>query len=492
MSSDRDKPSRGGDSVARPTARDVPYTRGADTETESAPRGQRPADLPRDPTYEAELAQVDLAVLRDPKPRDVPSTRQVLRHGHAIVHPSPPESVTPESPGTRASRSRAPGVSTSPEPPSSAGRSVASGTLLSVGAVDPRGKTEKNLETPRMFFSQVDAGSEVYFRPGKIPAVTINPPIETETVMLSDSVDPRRAKTIPPRIDRAPPPPSVSPTSSPRDSDHAVAYSPRSIPDLVLPADSMARGEHDHYAEPPASIASDHDGQIHASLSQFRDEGTPSFSLQGAATRPEPLAARRQSDVPAEPDSAPPDPNGVATHRDLPLHRIQASTPPPASVDKVTLPASRSRVSGAPAPASEGPTPTTASIAAEAPVARPAWHNYAAFFGALAIALLLGTWWTRYRGQDVEPAPTVRLAPPDAPLSDEARPLTPAPIALRSAAPPLAPRASEPALAPAPAAASARTTQRAEPKLSAPVVSSPPSPAPRSSNPSKTARETIF
>ncbi len=345
-----------------------------------------------------------------------------------------------------------------------------------------------------MFFSQVDASNEVYFRPGKIPAVTVNAPLETETVMLSDSVDPRRAKTIPPRVERAPSPPSVGPVSTSSDSEHAVAYSPRSIPDLVLPADSIARAEHDHYAAPPESISSDHDGQIHASLSHFRDDSAPSFSLQGTPTRPEPLAGRRASDLPPEPDSAPPDPSTVATHRDLPLHRIQASTPPPASVDKVTVPASRSRVSATPAPASEGPTPTTASIAAEAPAARPAWHNYAAFFGALVIALLLGTWWTSHREQSAEPTATVRVVPPEAPGRDEGRAV--APPALRSTAPALVHRPSEAASELAPPATPARTTLRPEPQPAAPVVSSRPLPAtapsPRSSSSSKPARETIF
>jgi hypothetical protein len=74
--------------------------------------------------------------------------------------------------------------------------------LLSVGAVDPRGKTERTLETPRMFFSRPDEGAEAYFKPGKIPAVTVHQTLETETVKLADSIDPRRAKTLP-RIDRA-------------------------------------------------------------------------------------------------------------------------------------------------------------------------------------------------------------------------------------------------------------------------------------------------
>ena len=198
MTDERDKSSRGKESLARTTARDVPFVRGAGSDAEPAPRGQRPEQLPRDPTYEAELAQVELAVLRDPARRDDPSTKQGGgRRAHELRAGQAPESVTPESPGARTR-----GETRSPEPPSSSGRAVASGTLLSVGAVDPRGKTERTLETPRMFFSRPDEGAEAYFKPGKIPAVTVHQTLETETVKLADSIDPRRAKTLP-RIDRA-------------------------------------------------------------------------------------------------------------------------------------------------------------------------------------------------------------------------------------------------------------------------------------------------
>ncbi|HEY6077177.1 MAG TPA: hypothetical protein VIW29_00145 [Polyangiaceae bacterium] len=493
MSSDRDKPSRGGESVARPTARDVPFARGPDSEAESAPRGQRPADLPRDPTYEAELALVDLAVLREPQKHEDPSTRQQGRRGQ-LPAPSLPESVTPESPGTRA---RQASLSGSPETPIFAGRAVGSGTLLSVGAVDPRGKTEKNLETPRMFFSQADAGSEVYFRPGKIPAVTVNQPVDSETVKLSDSVDPRRAKTIP-RLDRGQLSQLVGgdPESRGHDSDHAVAVSPRSIPDLVVPQDS-AGWQHDRYADEPDSIPSDHDGQIHASLSQFREHSAPSFSLDGAPTRPEPLAARRASEPPDEPDVLAPDPNIVPTQRDLPAHRIQASTPPPASASpRVTQRQARGSVSSAAPPASEGPTPTTASIAAAAPEPRPVWHYYAAFFAALVVALVLGMWWTRH--QRAEQPAMLRETQPAPSLRDDTRAVPPA--APPQSTPPL-PARGEPAVEtaqPRPGATARRAwppeprSATLRPAAPAPVTAAPTTPAPRASNSAKPARETIF
>src|SRR3954469_4250526 len=135
MTDERNKSSGSSHSLPRPTARDVPFARSAGSESEPAPRGQRPGELPRDPTYEAELAQVELAVLRDPQPKEDPSTKPGRRALQSAAQPFP-ESVTPESP--TAGLSRRPTVP-SPEPPVSPnGRAVASGTLLSVGAVDPR------------------------------------------------------------------------------------------------------------------------------------------------------------------------------------------------------------------------------------------------------------------------------------------------------------------------------------------------------------------
>jgi hypothetical protein len=359
---------------------------------------------------------------------------------------------------------------------------VASGTLLSVGAVDPRGKTEKNLETPRMFFSQAELANEVYFRPGKIPAVTVNAPIETETVKLSDSVDPRRAKTIP-RLDRAPLPPSVV-DSEPAYSEHAVARSPQSIPDLLPPESTPWHG--DPYAMAPASIPSDHDGQIHASLSHFRDDGAASFSLQGVPTRAEPLAGRRASDLPPVSEPALPDPSTVATHRDLPWHRIQASTPPPPSVDndKVTQRALPT-ASGAPAPASEGPTPTTASIAAAEPARPSTWQNYVAFLAALIIALLVGSWWTQRQQTSPEAPSTARVVAPPREQGESTVAPAPRPPSPRPTAPP--------AVELAPPVAPARPAPRREGNSSVlPPSTSPGAPAPRASNPAKSVRETIF
>lgn len=492
MTDERDKSSRAKESVARVTARDVPFVRGADDESEPAPRGQRPEHLPRDPTYEAELAQVELAVMRNPARRDDPSTKQGGgRRAHEFVAGQPPESVTPESPGTRSRPDDS--SARSPEPPSSGGRAVASGTLLSVGAVDPRGKTERTLETPRMFFSQADEGAEAYFKPGKIPAVTVHQTLETETVKLSDSVDPRRAKTIP-RMDRAELARLAEGWGEPDSAAPVVRSEPS--PDFDEPSSAAARAWNQDY-DPASSLGErDHDGQIHASLSPFRDQVEPSYSVDGVSTRPEPYVARRASDPPAS--FTAPDPSVIPTQRDLPQHRIEASNPPPAPVQ---APASRRVQVDSSVPLSEGVSPTTASIAAEAPAQRSPWANYAAFSAALLIALGFG-WWLTSHGESpptgLEPAKSVAL--PVVPSEPPVRPTTAAmtaapspkvpdavvvapvePIAPRAPVTAVAPPASRPASGPLP---SKLTTTSVAP-------AAPPTAAPQKTVPSK-PRETIF
>lgn len=481
MTDDRNKSSRSGESVARPTARDVPFVRAPDGESEPAPRGQRPAQLPRDPTYEAELAQVEFAVLRDPRPHDSPSTKQGGRLPQQPAALQEPPGITPESPVIRANRE---GLVKSPEPPSSGGRSVASGTLLSVGAVDPRGKTERTLETPRMFISQ-QQGTEAYFKPGKIPAVTVHSTIETETVKLSDSIDPRRAKTIP-RLDRHALAQLAELESVPdSESPYAISEQPSS---LNVSSAHSPHWNQEHWDAEEESLRSQIDGQIHASLSPFRDSPASSFSLDGVATRPEPLAARR-SDVPEAPVSSTPDTSTVPTHRDLPVHRIEASQPPP--------PPPPSSVAQRPAPSAdrESEGPTTASIAAEEPERRPVWINYAAFVAALLLAIVVGLYLTRTEGQPEAPQtpPTTDAARLPVELNPPARaPAPPSPVPAAPTATP-APAEAEheaPAAVTPPRPRTPALPARQPPKAIAPAEP-PAAPPSKPSNP-KPPRETIF
>jgi hypothetical protein len=332
--------------------------------------------------------------------------------------------------------------------------------LLSVGAVDPRGKTERTLETPRMFVSQ-QQGSEAYFKPGKIPAVTVHQSIESETIKLSDSIDPRRAKTIP-RFDRAVLA-QLSELEPVPDSEMPFAVS-RPASSLDVSSARSPRWNQEQWDAEEESLRSLGDGQIHASLSPFREQASASFSLDGALTRPEPLAARR-SDVPEAPSSSTPDTSVVPTQRDLPVHRIEASQPPPPPAP--SSPVSQPQSSRG---ASEGPEPMTASIAAdEEPARRAAWMNYVAFAAALLLAVVVGLYLTRGSEEQAPPlrtspaitAPTaIQLPAPPAPMQ--------APPAGTAEGPSQAEAAPVPTVTPAPRRAEA---QAAPPKGSKPASS---------------------
>jgi hypothetical protein len=472
MTDERHK-SSSGESVARPTARDVPNVR-SESLSELAPQAQRPAQLPRDPSYEAELAQAGLAVLRDPDRRD-PSTKPGGGRGHTAAGQAP-ESTTPESPGARPRPPVAAGQS--PEPPSSASRAVASGTLLSVGAVDPRGKTERTLETPRMFFSQ-EGGAEAYFKPGKIPAVTVHQTLETETVKLSDSVDPRRAKTLP-RIDRAQLA-KVADVAEAQSAAPMVLAGPSGAADSPTP--EAERWDEAALADDPASLPSNYDGQIHASLSAFRDPAEPSYnSFDDAPTRAEPIAGRRALPLP-ELELAGPDPSTVPTQRDLPHHRADSLEP----LAPQAAPSQRASVPEAAEPESEGPRAMAASIAAEEPERRPVWINYAAFLAALLVAIVVGLFLTRESEQANTPPATPRDAARTEPPASPAPVPAPSPVSPPPAAEPEAPLAEPPAKPPA-AAAPAATPPPAKKPASLPASTPVPSPKPAS----KPARETIF
>ncbi|MDF3065585.1 MAG: hypothetical protein K0R38_1186 [Polyangiaceae bacterium] len=478
MTDERDKPSRLEKSSARTTARDVPFVRDAGSDAEPAPRGKRPEQLPRDPTYEAELAQVELAVLRNPVRRDDPSTKQGGRRGYAPAQTEAPDSVTPESPGTRLGRDAQP---SSPHPPSSSGRSAASGTLLSIGGVDPRAKTERTLETPRMYFSQADAGGEVYFKPGKIPAVTVHQTLETETVKLADSIDPRRAKTLP-RIDRHVLARYVEEEHPQESAAPSVLTGPGSSVDFDEPASLPFEGADDY--EPASSLGEHEAGQIHASLSPFRDHAEPSYSFDGVPTRAEPLAARRASDIPP---SLGPDPSTVPTQRDLPMHRIEASLPPPPAVPSIASPSdpTPALATAHAIAASSAPSFEEEPVELDHTVRKPLWINLTAFGIALLLTIVLGLWLTRSPAPSLPEQAQPAAAPAPEPAVDIAAPSPTEPVV--EAEPPAAVTATaEPLVAP--------------PSTPAPAVRAPSKPSSLSSSPNgsrkpattKATRETIF
>jgi hypothetical protein len=271
-----------------------------------------------------------------------------------------------------------------------------------------------------------------------------------------------------------------------------------------------------------APLPSDVDGQIHASLSPFRSPSDAPLDTDAdmdaiisssgdAVTRPEPLAARRNSDLP--PPVALPDPNTVPTHRDLPVHRAELIVPLPPLPSQLG-PEVRSASDSA-MPGSDT-RPTTQSIVAEPADDRPRWINFAAFAVALVAAVVLGLWLTS--GPDTGPTahkPTATQAAPEAPApattngpntqengarTESAAPIAtperqpagraeaaaPAPIpqgATTAARPPVAPQAH-----PVPAAAPAR----AGVAPAAPAGVPPTTPTRKTSSPKSSSHESIF
>ncbi|HYQ17039.1 MAG TPA: hypothetical protein VEQ58_14810, partial [Polyangiaceae bacterium] len=241
-----------------------------------------------------------------------------------------------------------------------------------------------------------------------------------------------------------------------------------------------------------ASSLGEGDGQIHASLSPFREQAEPSYGFDEIPTRPEPLAARRELEV-EEPSAPAPETSAMPTHRDLPMHRIEASRPPPAPPP---APESLPRLPSVSAiPTSEAPSPTTASIAAPQPQSRSAWANYAAFLLALSLAVVVGMWLTR----SCESAQNSPDSAPPSPPADAKR--TKSPISVPAPPAPLqspvlqprslgtaAPNRSdiEPRRAPAPAPQPLQVSPELPPASQAAPFS------PRKSPPPKPPRETIF
>jgi hypothetical protein len=494
MTEDREKVSRLEKSSARTTARDVPFVRDAGSDAEPAPRGQRPEQLPRDPTYEAELAKVELAVLRNPERRDDPSTKQGGGRRYARPVIEAPESVTPESPGARLG-SEAP-LTPSPNPPSSDGRSAASGTLLSIGGVDPRAKTERTLETPRMYFSQTDAAGEAYFKPGKIPAVTVHQTLETETVKLADSIDPRRAKTLP-RIDREALARYMEGDQGEREEESAapsLLAGPGSSLAFAAEPPSLPFDAADSY-DPASSLGDVEPGQIHASLSPFRDQAEPSYSFDGVPTRAEPLAARRLSDAPA---SLGPDPSAVPTQRDLPMHRVEASLPPPPLVPSLATPSdpTPARVMAHATAASAAPSVEDEPVELEPLARKPLWINLAAFALALLLTIVFGLWLTRSPAPEPLSEPATPVVSPAPEPQAAAPPPRIAPLPTQSYEPSLTalpelPSEREPARSSLPAAPPSKAVVAPPHNNPPPPVSSPSSNA-RKPAPAKVIRETIF
>jgi len=480
---------------ARPTARDVPIAKykevGVGT---SPPRGLRGQSLQPGQGAPERInpEDVELAVLREADTLDGPHlARAALRRSSSPeISSSPaPTPVSVEVPRMRSVPPALEPLASTPLTPSA--RSVQSGTLMSIGSIDPRAPTELSLPSPRAL-SQSERAA--YIGPGAVVDRTPTsdlPSASREAARIALGVElaarvPVPSPELPPQSSaRKSPPTSSARPSNKTDSPAPVArnfargpesYSP--VARTSAPPESQpARSERElgPNSRPPASGAK---FEIHSELEalprEFLDDN---FDLRSVATQREPLASRKPM----------PSTDWTPTHEPVPSRRdsqIPSERPShhPSSSSAITIMVDPRRQSFPDARDSIPSLPPAAPERATVPIA---WVIGAAAF---AVLLALGVAWimrqpapeaahpreqteehaaslaTAPSFQTAQPAPAAPLAAPGA-AGPAAAPLTPT-SALSSAgtapaktAPPLQ-RAPEPAVngairpAPAPPARS--------------------------------------
>jgi len=513
VSSNADDDSRPGRPLVsqRPTARDVPIAKYK--EPSSAPRGLRGQSLlPGQGAPERIVPEdVELAVLREADTLDGSHLARVAAGRAPDVNSSPPPTpVSVEVPRVRSIPPSIESYGSTPSTPSA--RSVQSGTLMSIGSVDPRAPTELSLPSPRTL-SQAERAA--YLGPGAVVdrtpvSATSSTPRElvnwAQRIELAEPT-PRQAphsEPMPHSSARSVPVGSGPPVSSARRSQRADSPAPHArhfgpAPESYSPA-SAPSVPHTP-SQPPSLGDAPPQFEIHAQLDalphEFMDDN---FDLRSVSTLREPLASRKPMESadwssPHEPASARRD-SGVPSERSS--RAPNSSSAIRIRVDRsggVAAPDRDSLPSGFPAPPQPASVPLT-------------WVLAAAGF-ALALALLVA-WVMRapvtpnavrgvdepvpvVRGAALAPAPTpVQAAPPATQIStaSAARPGQPiaaaTPSVTGTSKPALgtpAPRAAETPATSAtsaaspralPAAASARTGEGRAPGASTAEVSAKP------------------
>jgi len=370
----------------RATVREVPAAKYKDASVGTlAPRGLRgPSLLPGQGAPERVVPEdVELAVLRGADTLDGPKVARAA----ASNRPPPPESRSPSPTPVSVEVPRArsiPPTQYGSTPPTPSARSIQSGTLMSIGSVDPRAPTELSLPSPRPMSVSERAA---YLGPA---AVVDRAPL---TSRPGASGTPSQSRDVTER----PAPPSIAPS---REAPRSVPAGPASVrpslrPDSVSPpAQNFARPPHSYSPvslsttpttmkpprptptpmrpprptpkpprpEPPPSVAPPPPSsdlgvppqfQIHSDLDAVPHEvQDDAFDLRSASTMREPLASRRvQSSAdwtPHGPVSAP------QSEADRSLRSNRSSSP------AVTILVDRGRES---APeASEHPAPQRAAV----------------------------------------------------------------------------------------------------------------------------------
>jgi hypothetical protein len=322
MSTRREDDSRpkGNVTSQRTTARDVPIAKYKEVPVGTSPPGalRGPSLLPGQGAPERIIPEeVELAVLRSAETLDGPNVARAAARRKPELPGSPsPMPVSVEVPRVR---SVPPGLDElSSTPPSPSGRSIQSGTLMSVGSVDPRAPTELSLPSPRPLSVSERAA---YFGPGAVvdrssPVSLSSPPErQSQPVIESSRLPAVTARSSSPSFESAP---NSSPRSVPVGSGSLGMRA--SQPDSVAPpAQNFARAPRSYSPVSPASARVPPSAgppsaeaarlarpgprsspdiapqfQIHSELDALpRELLQDNFDLRSAHTQREPLASRK-------------------------------------------------------------------------------------------------------------------------------------------------------------------------------------------------------
>ncbi|HYQ46441.1 MAG TPA: hypothetical protein VER11_30945 [Polyangiaceae bacterium] len=489
----------------RATVREVPAAKYKDASVGTvAPRGLRgPSLIPGQGAPERIVPEeVELAVLRDAETLDGPKVAR------AVVSKARPSSPTPVSVEVPRARSIPPAQGAyGSTPPTPSARSIQSGTLMSIGSVDPRAPTELSLPSPRPLAvserpaylpppavvdrapqpsrpSQPVVASKtrmagVSERPGPsspAPSARMSPSAPAPSNGVRPSFKPTAPlepeSVAPPAQNFARPPASKPPTS--RSPTPTPLLPPRLTPTPMrpprpTPKPPRPRTPPPSLAPPPVSsrLSEPPQFQIHSELDAVQLEPQDdAFDLRSASTQREPLAGRK---VQPPPDRSAPEQVAAPppSERERNLRANRSSSP------AVTILVDRSRDSVA--PVSERTSPQRAAV----PLS---WVLGAAAFAvilALTVAFALRP-----------SAPQQAVSPLDGRTS-AAAPSTAEPAPRDSQPPSVAPGTKRPG-----GSSSARPTSSGAKSTARPVVSSPASStsaAPQSSaDPNSKAHQSIY
>lgn len=294
----------------RNTARDVPAAKFKEGSVGTvAPRGLRgPSLLPGQGAPERiNPEEVELAVLRDAETLDGPHLARATQKRIAEPRSPSPTPVSVEVPRVRSMPpSQGEYAST---PPSPSARSIQSGTLMSIGSVDPRAPTELSLPGPRPLSVSERA---VYLGPEAVVDRTPSasprelPGVVESSRYLDSTLRPGAPSSESRRSSSAADAPSSRATASPSPSFKVDSVAPAAQKFARAPhsyAPISPRPESVRDSRPalssrsgaPGSRAEGPQFQIHAQLDAVRHElREDSFDLRSVSTQREPLAGRKQ------------------------------------------------------------------------------------------------------------------------------------------------------------------------------------------------------